>query len=177
MKRNKILLLSLAGALAVIGTASATWIFTKSASESYKISTTIEGYSEVGTVSVTDKGSKLELNLDQGDSTSNGISWKNGSGTDEGISAKYTSTATIDESKLERTWTLTLSEGLLEYVDYPSTTTSYQNVVWTDDTNITLPQLTWKTDKKPTNLSEYNVMKGKVSTFEVTIVFNVTLKS
>lgn len=177
MTKNKIKLLSLFGAIAIIGTASAAWVFTKDAADSYSISTTLEGYSQQGKVTVTDKGSEVKLNLDQGDNSSNGITWKNGTGSDEGISAKYTSDATIDESKIERTWTLTLSSGLLEYVGYPSLTSSYQNVAWTDDAIITLPQLVWQSNKKPTDLAAYNAMKDKLSSFTVSITFNVKLKS
>ena len=177
MNKNKVRLISVIAALAVVGTASAAWVFTKNAESTYTISTTLETYSQVGNITVTDKGNPVALDLDQGDGTSNGITWKNATGTDEGISAKYTSTATIDESKLTRTWTLTLSEGLLEYVDYPSSTASYQNVAWTDDTNITLPQLTWKTNKKPTSVSEYNTMNGKLSTFTTKITFKVVISN
>lgn len=176
MNKKRIKLLGLFGVLAIVGTASATWVFSKNAeSNPYKIKINIEGCSQTGEIKVTDNGSKVELNLDQGEGSSNGITWKNGSGSAEGISAKYSSDAVIDESKIERTWTLTLSSGLLAYLDYPST--GYSNVAWTDDAVIALPQLVWKTNKKPNTLEQYNAMKGELANFEATIVFYVKLKN
>ena len=146
MNKKQIKLLGLLGCFALIGSASAAWVFNQDSAAAKSISLKIQGYASVGTVSITDDGEAAYLDLDDGK-----VALKNAND----IKATYTADATSSSLDLEYKWDITLSTNLAKYIQV-----SPANGTWTSGNNVfgTLPVFSYIEGKNPTNLAEYNEM-------------------
>lgn len=186
ISKNGIKVLAATACLAVIGTASAAWSFAKDVAKTDTISTTIEGYSEVGSIEITGcENVKLNLDSDLYTTTyGKGICWKDASaspkeidfGTASSISADYVEDGDDVGGKttMVREYTLTLDDKLFTYVKFSEgsgDTTQNDAVVdgsegksvsgtWVDNIKIKLPKLVWKENMCPKTSKQYDTMIG-----------------
>lgn len=173
---NKITIVSLAGALALIGTAFAAWQFNASATETKASNVEVTAKTSTGTIADV---ASFYLTLDQ-----SGAFWtsKSYDGSESAIldADKVTSfpfvytgsDSSSDVSDVELTVTFTVDEGIETYVTF----TGGELVSVTESGNqksgtYTLPTLSY-TASKPTTSAAYSAMKtaleGKKVTFTLT---------
>lgn len=185
ISKKGIKILSAAACLAVVGTASAAWQFAKDVTKSDTVKTSIEGYTEVGDITIYDCD-KVKLNLDSNlieTNNGDGISWKNDSGEINFGSASDIKADYVEEgdnvdgaTTMIRTYTITLDDNLFEYVKFSEgsgDTTQADSVVadsngksvkgtWVDNEKIKLPKVVWQNGKCPKTSKQYDEMLKKL---------------
>jgi hypothetical protein len=139
----KLNLVSILGLTAIAGVGYAAFTFSDDATISSLSQAHITQVQEFGEVEVTN--TNLNIVLDQKE-----ITW-----TGSVKAVRKGQCANLDTTN---TWTATLSDNLAYYVRFAGDASTYTNVVWEDNVEISLPKLEYVEEHKPTTLSQYNVM-------------------
>ena len=152
MKKSKIKMLTASACLALVGTASAAWVYAGTATESANIGVKVASYASAGEINVTG-ADNVYVYLDKGS-----VTFKK-TDTDTKLAATHTAPSglSFDETqyKLKLTYQVELSDSLSSLVGFAGTviTESDTNTsatdwsrTWTsgDDIFSSLPGLAWK---------------------------------
>ena len=156
MKNSKIKLLTATACLALVGTASAAWVYSGTATESANIGVKVASYASAGEITVAG-ADNYYLYLDYGS-----VTWKQKE-TGTNLVATHTVPSNLDQTDKSTTltYTITLKGPLGVLVKFSDENvnnaagmdmdswTSYrtsQDIEWTSGSAITLPTLEWDTD-------------------------------
>ncbi len=154
MKNSKIKLLTATACLALVGTASAAWVYSGTATESANIGVKVASYASAGDITVTG-ADNYYLYLDYGS-----VTWKQKE-TGTNLVATHNKPSVADDTKtVTYNYTITLKGNLAEVVKFSDTninnnvTNDSDNnairtskaITWESGTAITLPALEWETD-------------------------------
>jgi hypothetical protein len=157
---TKILTISMLGISTIVGGGFAAWTFNSSSDTLTASKSLVTSVQDFGNVLVTN--SNLNLVLDQKE-----ISWTG--------SIKASRIGVCATKDTLSTWTASLSDSLSYYVRFSGDETSYTNVIWKDDVEITLPKLEYVEEHKPTTLSQYNVMVETLQNENVNFEFTASI--
>ena len=172
MKKSKIKMLTAAACLALVGTASAAWVYAGTATASANIGVKVAAYASAGTITVNN-ADNVCVYLDNGS-----VSYKL---ADESktFSAKYNEPTDVTDKSgksVNRYFTVVISKALADYVTFKDVnyaTTSGDGSVhydlskvvagggstlnWTDNGDLLdeLPALAWKENKCPDDENGY----------------------
>ena len=158
MKKSKIKMLTASACLALVGTASAAWVYAGTATASANIGVKVASYASAGSITVSGNDD-VYLYLDKGS-----VAFKQNEGTS--LIATYagpkdgngTALALDTGKKVAYTYTVTLKGMLAKYVEFAKNNTSITtdadsvtyrtstDLTWESGKAITLPSLKWATD-------------------------------
>ena len=152
MKKSKIKMLTASACLAIVGTASAAWVYAGTATASANIGVKVASYASAGTITISDT-SDIKIVLDKGSvyylDGNDKVTATYAAPTD-GTGTELTYDTTNNELGLY--YMLTISDGLRDYIQFKDTTTVtgasgeiYYAGTWESGTPIALPELIWKT--------------------------------
>lgn len=180
MKKTKIKMLSIAACLALVGTASAAWVYAGTASASADIGVKVASYADAGTVTVTGND-KIHILLDK-----DSVTYVKDS-EDVELTAKHNVPEQFkSESKtINKKFSVTIPAGLADYIAFADDTNkyvsyregdnkpirhSYAVYEWVDDTDIfdSLPALAWVSGKCPSGESDYKMLINKIQDNAIT---------
>ena len=190
MKKTKIKFLTSAACLALIGTASAAWVYAGTATASANIGVKVASYADAGTITVTG-ATKINILLDN-----KSVKFVKDSESDV-ISAKYNKPSNVDTTgkTVEKTFKVLITPVLYDYIAFGSTidadkvenfqtssgtgtalqanglaSSSLVPFAWEDDIDIfeNLPSLVWNDGKCPTNETEYKNLINTISANTIT---------
>ena len=152
-------MLTAAACLALVGTASAAWVYAGTATASANIGVKVASYASAGTITVSDT-SEIKVVLDK-----DSVYYLDGN---DKVTATYTApsglTLDTDSQTISYGYMITISRGLYDYIQFVDTTTAaesgasgeiYYFGTWDSGTPITLPELKWKANKCPTTFEDY----------------------
>ena len=152
MKKSKIKLLTATACLALVGTASAAWVYAGTATASANIGVKVASYASAGTITVSDT-SEIKVVLDN-----KSVYYLDGN--DE-VTATYKKPSGVDTSgkNVTLSYTISLSDDLKALIGFGDTigsvVTTDTTGTWTSGVAITLPSLAWQTDKCPSDFEGY----------------------
>ena len=162
MKKSKIKLLTATACLALVGTASAAWVYAGTATASANIGVKVASYASAGTITISDT-SEIKVVLDN-----NSVYYLDDNNE---VTATYTAPSglTLDSSTQELSYgyMITISKDLDDYIQWTDTSTMegtgasgeiYYIGTWTSGSAITLPALQWRTGKCPTDFDGYKTL-------------------
>ncbi len=162
MKKSKIKMLTAAACLALVGTASAAWVYAGTATASANVGVKVASYASAGTITVSDT-SEIKVVLDK-----DSVYYLDGN---DKVTATYAAPSglTLDTNTqtISFGYMITISKDLDDYIQWVDTTTMegsgaggelYYAGTWTSGTAITLPELKWRTDKCPTDFKGYQAL-------------------
>ena len=166
MKKSKIKLLTATACLALVGTASAAWVYAGTATASANIGVKVASYASAGTITVTGND-KIYILMDK-----DSVTYVKDSDYTK-FSAKHNVPENVDTSgkSVSKKFKVTIQPGLADYISFKNSeiesiitnddgsTIKSTNVEydWEDDTDIfdSLPELAWVYDKCPTTDTKY----------------------
>ncbi len=181
MKNSKIKLLTATACLALVGTASAAWVYSGTATESANIGVKVASYASAGSITVTGND-KIYVLLDNGS-----VKFARDSDTDTLSATHVVPTEFKDETRtVAKTFSVMLSPAVYEYVTFADgvtcdtlslstsdgstkdgciTTGTYN---WTDGVDIfgSLPELKW--NKTVSSETEYKTLINAISDSAIT---------
>ena len=162
MKKSKIKLLTATACLALVGTASAAWVYAGTATASANIGVKVASYASAGTITVTGND-KISVLLDNGT-----ISYVRDSDTDK-LYATYSKPVGFEDDNTKtvtKTFQVYISPALVKYVEFKDYDNAkgyvggwrgYKAQTWEDGEDLfsKLPALVWEDDMCPTTEDGY----------------------
>ena len=148
MKKSKIKLLTATACLALVGTASAAWVYAGTATASANIGVKVASYASAGEITVNNADNLL-VYLDKGS-----VSFKKVDDT-KAFSATYTKPDGFEDKTVTLTYTVTINSPLSTYINFQTAygSTDGNNITstvsnWTSDADLfeNLPTLKWGMD-------------------------------
>ena len=153
MKKTKIKMLTTAACLALIGSASAAWVYSGTATASANIGVKVAAYASAGTITISDT-SKIKIVLDNG-SVYYSVDGVNSETATIDVTYEVPTGVDTTTKTAALTYDMNLSGGLGTYIQFTdSSSVSLSDQTWVSGT-FTLPKLSWKTNMCPTNFEGY----------------------
>lgn len=153
----KFKMMTLFAALGVVSTAYAAWHFSQPVQDDIKIKVDIEPIQSIGTIEFDPIG---DYNLDQ---VPHPLVF----------TARYLEgTSGVSVEALVLTYEVVLNEALSELISFGAVSTG----VWLSDEPTSITP-TWNEDKNPTNLSEYNLIKDNLASYQMQIILKAETKA
>ena len=177
MKNSKIKLLTATACLALVGTASAAWVYSGTATESANIGVKVASYASAGSITVTGND-KIYILLDKDSVTY----VKESDYTTFSAHHNVPSVADGSGKTVTKGFKLTIQPGLADYIGFKNGeiehTASSDNgtirytdeITWEDDVDIfdSLPELGWIADKCPTTDTKYKDLINSIKADTIT---------
>ena len=161
MKKSKIKLLTATACLALIGTASAAWVYAGTATESANIGVKVASYADAGTITISDT-SEIKVVLDK-----DSVYYLDDNNQVTATYEKPSGLSLGSNQSITYSYMITISTGLYDYIKFYDTTTVgssglngeiYYLGTWTSGTAIYLPKLQWKDNKCPGDFDSYKAL-------------------
>ncbi len=178
MKNSKIKLLTATACLALVGTASAAWVYSGTATNSANIGVKVASYASAGSITVTGND-KIYILLDK-----DSVTYVKDSDYTK-FSAHHNVPSVADGSgkTVTKRFKLTIQPGLADYIGFvdggiEQTATSddgtirytFDDFTWEDDKDIfdSLPELGWVAGKCPTTDTKYKELINSIKADTIT---------
>ena len=178
MKKSKIKMLTATACLALVGTATAAWVYAGSTTASANLAVRVASYASAGKITVTGN-ENIHILIDNGSVTY----VKDADYTKFSASHDITGLDTSGKT-VEKKFKVTIQPGLADYIAFKNSEKEAQatnsdgktyryykdEISWTDNEDIfnSLPELAWVVDKCPTTDQKYKDLINSVKEGAIT---------